>query len=354
MKCLTSWAEYVKSISYLVSAYKTGQSHITKPEFVTNNTNTDMYYCVSVKGTNVMEVVRLQPGESMTKYPEVTDVEGEIDNSGTVTKFTGMFHGQFVDQKWITDAVCEYVIKDIGMGIDKDCKIVDREKFKESTKDPATGKSIWERCFEHVPPGRDVEVRPGCGERDFDRCEKIDVVRGGGSDLVSIIRPIELPGGLFKVGYESLTHYISSPNFEGVSPVGWKYPLGHYNRLGYDDAAEGYYNDHFMDCHKIVGSGKSPHGIYQDLNVRIKGKIRFGVHAKRRSGADDAELTIAIWSLDRNENSFKRYRLPIGGWFDCYTDAEVDLDDRLRIEIYLPEEGGSYFLGGAYIIRQIV
>lgn len=76
------------------------------------------------------------------------------------------------------------------------------------------------------------------------------------------------------------------------------------------------------------------------------------MHVKKTTGSDDAEIVIAIWSLNRQTSSQKRYKMPPNVYFDCYTDADVDLNDKLRFEIYLPE-GTNYHLGGAYLLRQM-
>ncbi|MDQ0481071.1 hypothetical protein [Guptibacillus hwajinpoensis] len=357
---ITSWADYLRTISHIINVIKMTEDYsYLQPEFVRNDTDNVLLFCVQMKDSNMMEVVALDKGQSMmdvADFHRIKDVEGIINDTGEITKLTGIAHALFQKQNWVTDVLCEWRIskKDPGL-VDENCRIINREDFIK--KHPE-----WERCFERIPPDKKVEFEPSCGDYGFDRCEPDDIGtdhRGGGgngssgSDLNSIIGPIELPGGLFQVGYESLTHYIVSPNFEGVSPAGWHYPINHYNRLGYDGQSHGYYGQHIMDCHYIEGSGPAPHGIYQNLNVLISGKIRFGVHVNRRNGPEDAEICIAIWSLNKHKSISKKYRVPVGSWFDCYVDAEVDQEDRLRIEIYLPEEGISYHLGGAYIIRQI-
>jgi hypothetical protein len=359
---MTSWTDYLKTITHIINVVKmTEDTHQLRPEFVKNDTDNVLLFCVKMKDTDLLEIVALDKDQSMVDVPDfhrMKDVEGVINDNGEITKLTGIVHAVFQKQNWVTDLVCEYKIsKDEPGVIDENCKIVDKKAFLDSHPE-------WEKCFDRVHPDREIQVEPGCGGYGFDRCEPSDIGTDhpdsgghepGGVDLNSLLGPIELPGGLFQVGYESLTHYMVAPNFEGVSPAGWHYPIHHYNRLGYDNHSHGYYGQHIMDCHSIPGTGKAPHGIYQDLNVRIAGNIRFGVHANRRNGPDDAEITIAIWDLNNTDKPvFKRYRMPTGIWFDCFVDAEVKEEDRLRIEIYLPESGISYHLGGAYIIRQIL
>lgn len=363
---MSSWAAYVLTVSHIVNVIKHSDSlNETSPEFVTNRTENDLLFCVELENVDLLEIVRLKPGESMVdimkQNPEqkIKDVEAIIDDSGEVTKLTGVAHSIFQEENWVTDALCEYYVKHRDPGIDDNCRIVDPKAFLSTNR----GKR-WEKC---IPLHNDkpIQTQPGTGGHGFDRAKKEDMDTGGGgdtdggpvggTDLNSLIKPIELEGGLFQVGYASLTHRLLSPNFEGVSPHGWVYPIGHYNRLGYDNIPDAYYGNHIMDCHKIPDTGIEPHGIYQDLfrHVRIKGKIRFGVHAKRTSGPDDAEINIAIWSVNKHENSHIKYRMPLGIWCDCFADAEVDFEDNLRVEIYLPE-GATYHLGGAYIISQIV
>lgn len=365
MNAMIGWAAYVYTISHIVNVMRhTDKFNETSPEFVRNETDQDLLFCVELEGQRYLEVVRLKPKQSMVDVmkdnpnKKIIDIEAVIDDSGEVTKLTGVAHSIFQEENWVTDALCEYYVKNKDPGIDENCRIVNPEAFLNSERGER-----WKKCFP-LHNDKPIQTQPGTGGHGFDRTKKEDIDSGGGvkpdvggvggTELVSLIRPIELEGGLFQVGYESLTHFLISPNFEGVSPEGWVYPIGQYNRLGYDDMPDAYYGNHIMDCHKIPNTGDERHGIYQDIGrrVQIKGKIRFGVHVKKTSGPDDAEINIAIWSLNRHENSHVRYRMPAGVWFDCFADAEVDFDDNLRVEIYLPD-GATYHLGGAYIIRQI-
>jgi hypothetical protein len=342
---MSRWAKFVEVTQNIINTTAVGDLSTVPPEYVENKTDKDITYGVSLKPeyipdldpeTPKMTLKTLPPGGKMSDFGDVKDVECIIHNDGVRVKISGKpgYLAQKLDI--INDLDCKYRVGNESEGINERCEIVDEHKFFETHNE-------WEPIFRELPFDRACTVEPPVG-RDFDTC-RID---SPSSDPDLLFEPVELPGGLFQVGLKSLTHLLHSPNFEGQSPEGWNYPVGFYNRLGYD--GDGYFDNHFMDCHKIPDTGTEPYGIF---HFRIRGRVRFGVHAKKTRGSDDAELTIVIWSLTKKEPSVKRYKMPSDIYLECYTDAEVDINDLLRFEIYLPNNA-NYHLGGAYLLQQML
>lgn len=332
-----SWQQFVDVTTKIINVFGWDRN-IRDPESVRNNTDSQLHFCVQ-REDNSYDLVTLDPGQSMTDHQGIKDVEAYVDLTGSLTKIGGKL-SELTCERIYERVYCEWKLKDTP-GVNDRCQIEDKDAFLDKNDN-------WRPCFDKLPSGP-IQTEPICGV-DFNVREERPEPRDDDS-RDNLFDPIVLPNGLFRVGMESLTSLIKSPNFEGVSAKGWKYPVGYYNRLGYD-GPEGFFNNHYMDCHRIRGTGKAPHGIYQDLRSRIKGKIRFGVHVKRTSGAEDAKISIVIWSLSKHIPSEQKYVLPLGVYFDCFTDAEVDESDVLRIEIYLPE-GATYNLGGAYLLREL-
>lgn len=343
---MSKWAAYVGAVQSIKSSINMtlDWAHTVPAEYVENNSGEVLTFCVTLQPalgaeTGIMAVRSLGPGEKMTKFPDVKDVECVVRDDGTRVKISGKIGDLAQKMEVLNDMFCQWAVSRNGDGINEQCEIENRELFVASHPE-------WGPCFADLPD-KTCQIEPYMGA-DFNRCE-IDGPLSG--DEMQFLKPIEISGGLFEVGLRSLTHLLIRPNFEGVDDIPWKHPVGYYNKWGYE-GPEGYFDNHYLDVNKIQGG--EPHGIYQDLNGwSIQGQIRFGVHVKKTGGAEDAEIKIVIWSLNRHQSSEKRYKLPEGIYFDCFTDAEVNLDDKLRFEIYLPDNS-SYHLGGAYLLQQMI
>ncbi|WP_336786955.1 hypothetical protein [Paenibacillus sp. MMO-177] len=339
------WSTFIEAVIEMYDAVGKPESHTFDPKSLTNKLDRDMYYCVSVEGEEKMKLIKLRPGENMKVVePKAKDVEGYVDNTGHMVKFSGAL-SQILQEKSIDGFVIQWVAKldkkDV-FTVDLRGVITDNEGFKRDHPE-------WSDCIDQMPQPQQgekqiIQLGPKCGG-DFDRCDH----EKDGSNLA--IRPIEMPGegGLFRKGVKSFTLYLWNANFE--STESWNIPSPHYQAVP-SDGPNGYFDNHCLIVKSIPQTTPAPSGIYQDLDILLNGIIRFGCQIRKISGPDDATVTIAIWSLSAGKASSTKYRIPVSEmYFDCYTDAFVEWDDILRVEIYLPENT-EYYIGGAYLIQQ--
>lgn len=350
------WSEFIEAVLVMYDKLGAGQKFTNfDPASLTNKLDRDMYYVVGIplkdEAGNLMKdqngnpieekkLVKLGKGENMLAVcPNASDVEAYLDNTGQVVKLAGM-PSQIIQDKSIEEFYVQWIpmIKD-PLSVDHRGVITDVERFIRDHND-------WKDVLEQLRGGyvEIIKLEPKCGG-DFDKCEH----EKGGTNLA--LKPIEMPGerGLFRKGVKSFTKWIWNSNFESTEH--WNFPSPHY-QVTPTDGPNGYFNDHCLIVKRITATTPAPTGMHQDLNILLNGTIRFGCHLRKISGPEDATVTIAIWSLTTLTPSSVNYRMPANEmYFDCYTDAHVEWEDLLRIEIYIPENS-EYYIGGTYLLQQ--